>query len=709
MKKSKIIEGIVIMLFLFGSAHATAWYADPGSELRSIQKTRLVKIHIAEHSEVYKLNRFRITIVDAGDDFAQALVNDEEIAELRTAGYYVEILIDDYQAYMDEIFERGFYHTYEQVYEVLDSFVTNYPDICRLDTIGYSVQGRAIWAMRVTDNPHIEENDPEIRLKGNIHGNEHIGTEITLYFLRYLLTNYATDPQVQNLVDNREFWILPTLNPDGKVANTRSNANYVDLNRDYGYFWDGWGGSSAPCSQIETKVLVQHLEENNISLEFDYHSTSEQLYLVAYSWDYHEADPPDSQHIINLAQIYASFGNYVVMNGYDWYQICGTSGDYSIGTSGAFSYATENPWDVDSFEIDSICYEHRDALMDLCARAGWGINGIVKDSLSNTPLYARIEFVDPERVDIYTDPNLGDFHKMSEQGTYDLRVSANGHATKIIYNVDVLDTGSISLGDILLTPDSSYLYAFRPVLCRYRYHAEDSNTTRPRFALGPEDNIFFSLGPFGYVVLDMGPNSLIANGPGDDFTVYEGDDGTAEGYRVYASNSWDGAWVSCGDDTGTASFDLSTAGLSRARYIRIVDDGDASSGQYAGFDLDAIKFFSATGIEEGQITDAGPLTPNLTVSPNPFRHTTDIRYQPALPGGARPGIRDNSQKIGMKIYDAAGRLVKNLSVSCAYSLVPSVISWHGRDDQNRRLPSGVYFLKFEAGDYEETKKLLLIR
>ncbi|MGB3340887.1 MAG: hypothetical protein WBB37_05350, partial [bacterium] len=96
---------------------------------------RLVMIDLPDHDEVYRLRKFDITLIDAGQDFAKALVTDEKIAELENAGYKVTVLTEDYQAYMDEIFNRGFYHTYDQVYLVLDSFVTNYPSICRLDTI----------------------------------------------------------------------------------------------------------------------------------------------------------------------------------------------------------------------------------------------------------------------------------------------------------------------------------------------------------------------------------------------------------------------------------------------------------------------------------------------------------------------------------------------------------------------------------------------
>lgn len=664
---------------------------------------RLVEIELHDHDMIYTLNNYRLTIVDAGSDFARALVNDNEIAILRDDGYDVSILIEDYQAYKDGIFQRGFYHTYEQVYAVLDSFVTDYSSICRLDTIGLSVQGRPIWAMRLTDNPQIEENEPEIRLIGNIHGDEHIGTEITLCFMRYLLEYYATIPDVQALVNSNEIWILPTINPDGKVANTRRNANYVDLNRDYGYFWDGWGGSPGPSSQVESQVMMQHLEENNIGLEYNFHSAAQ---YVNYPWDYHPADPPDSQYIMDLSETYAALANLVAINGYDWYQTPGSLQDYTIGINGTLATTIETLEPSSSTAIDQICFANREALMEVCEYAAWGITGIVRDSLTDSLLYARIEFVDPERIDIYTDPLIGDFHKMIGPGTYktyNIRVSANGYAPKTINCVNVTPQGTTSIDDIFLIRDSTYHHAFKVVINRYADHAEQVNKTQPRYALGPADSLWFSLGQAGYIILDMGSNSSITDGPGDDFTVFEGDDGTDEGYQIYASNDWSGSWSSCGADTGTASFDLATAGISEARYLRIVDDGDMTGGQCAGFDLDAIHVGQPTGIARDQVLETAPLVRDFSVLPNPFRQITRITFQTTeVLSGRGPAVID----IG--IYDVAGRLVRNLSNVVNADDIYQV-SWNGNDDNGQQLPAGVYFAKASTDAAEQHEKIILLR
>ena len=576
----------------------------------SKRATKLIGIPVGCREDVFTLNDLGIDVDRGEGGFVRAIVNDEQIDVLRNAGFQADIIIDDYQRYMDEIFNSGFFHTYEQVSAVLETLVTQYPDLCRLDTIGYSVQGRAIWAVRVTDNVSIEEDEAEIRLRANMHGNEHIGTEITLYYLRYLLDNYGLDPRVQALIDKRELWLIPVQNPDGKVLNQRHNANHVDLNRDYGFFWNGWGGSTDPCSQPETGAMIHHFEENNISFEHDYHSWMYSSYLLLYPWDYHPADPPDSQYVIAIIQVYADSVSYPHSNGFDNTQLLGTSSDHVIGIGGAFSYASEHPDVPDSAQIDTICVEHRRALLDICERAGWGIEGVVKDSLTDSPLYARVEFIDPDRIAIYTDPTLGDFHKMAEAGTYDLKISVNGYASKVFTDIVVPDTGSISIGDVVLTPEPTFLYAFKPLFCRYANHAEDDNKTRPRSALGQEDELFFSLGRNGYAAFDMGQNSPIIDGPGDDFTVTEGDDGIEEGFAVYVSDDWEDSWYHCGSATGTASFDLETAGLTEARYVKIVDDDSEAGGPYSGYDLDAIRSLHGTVFVCGDVNGDGILTPS---------------------------------------------------------------------------------------------------
>jgi uncharacterized delta-60 repeat protein len=125
-----------------------------------------------------------------------------------------------------------------------------------------------------------------------------------------------------------------------------------------------------------------------------------------------------------------------------------------------------------------------------------------------------------------------------------------------------------------------------------------------------------------------------------------------------------------------------------------------SRGLEIGFDYATVKY-SCTGVEEIEIPPA-QMRATLTAFPNPFRHTTTIRYS----------IHDSGysmKNLSLSIYDASGRLVKYFNLGSSIENQVSSISWYGVDDANRKVESGVYFLRLEMGDFVATEKLLLVR
>ena len=102
----------------------------------------------------------------------------------------------------------------------------------------------------------------------------------------------------------------------------------------------------------------------------------------------------------------------------------------------------------------------------------------------------------------------------------------------------------------------------------------------------------------------------------------------------------------------------------------------------------------------------------LSVSPNPFRSSVNIRY---MIGGVNQHISGLAGGVSgyhrpeLKIYDATGRVVKSFNPGSSIEHQGSVVLWYGDDNTGRRLPGGVYFIEFTAGDYSVTEKLLLIR
>ncbi len=90
----------------------------------------------------------------------------------------------------------------------------------------------------------------------------------------------------------------------------------------------------------------------------------------------------------------------------------------------------------------------------------------------------------------------------------------------------------------------------------------------------------------------------------------------------------------------------------------------------------------------------------ITVYPNPFHSKTTIKFE----------IRDKFQSLNpLKVYDATGRLVRNLPIHSFTDSPIYQINWSGDDDFGRRLPAGIYFMRLQARNYIETEKVILLR
>ncbi|MEO0077145.1 MAG: M14 family zinc carboxypeptidase, partial [candidate division WOR-3 bacterium] len=510
-------------------------------------------------------------------------------------------------------------------------------------------------------------------LVGAHHGNEKISTEITLSFLKYLLENYATNQQVNYLVNNREIWIVPILNADGHVNNSRYNGAGVDINRDYGYMWQGEGNSPSPWSQLETRAILKHSQNNNISLEYEYHSTAS---YVNYVWDHMPIDPPDSAYIIQISQEYAdstygsSLTQLVKTNGYDWYYVRGSAQDAAFGIFGNIGTTIETQYPTTQAKVDSICLANRRALMAMITRAGWGISGIVRDSITQAPLFAMVKFISPKRWTVYTDKLIGDFHKMLPAGNYTFRVEANGYQPKTL-NVTVPANDVVEV-TIDLIPDSLSLNHVQKLIWVRRDRPDMVFRTITIDGLGIPDSNYYSLGPTGQIVLEADPP--IRNFPGNDFIVYEGD-ATPEYYTVAVSNDWRGTFYSYGSVSGTQAFDLAAVGMDSVRYLKIVNAGGGSSSDpYAGFDLDGISYRQNPLSFIKENTNQLLANTIFQIYPNPAKTHLNIK------------LASNSQRLIspiFTIYDIVGNVVKKLTLNnnpnCYWKL----------DISN--LPAGVYF------------------
>ena len=104
------------------------------------------------------------------------------------------------------------------------------------------------------------------------------------------------------------------------------------------------------------------------------------------------------------------------------------------------------------------------------------------------------------------------------------------------------------------------------------------------------------------------------------------------------------------------------------------------------------------GIEETNVLSLIPIRTLLNVLyPNPGMRLMSIRYQVA-----------HLADLSLCVYDAAGRLVRTIvDGACEPGYYTQV--WDAKDDMNRKVPAGVYFVRFQTGDYQRTEKAILLR
>jgi hypothetical protein len=271
------------------------------------------------------------------------------------------------------------YHSYDETVTELNQIAVDHPSITKLTSIGKSYEGRDIWAMKVSDNPDIEEDEPEIFYNGNHHAREWLTIDVCLYILNHLTDNYGTDITITGIVDNRQIWVIPCVNPDGRVydsteddpanhrhqplgwrKNRRDNGDGyygVDLNRNYGYMWGGAGANDVTSSTLyrgpeafsenETRAVRDFVRQHDFVFAISYHSYG-QLILYPWGYTYNESEDDDLFQAVgdDMAALITNnaasgYPGYTVQQGSDLYMTSGTDDDWLYGEMGIYAFCVE--------------------------------------------------------------------------------------------------------------------------------------------------------------------------------------------------------------------------------------------------------------------------------------------------------------------------------------------------------------------------------
>ncbi len=460
-----------ILLFILPLLFAFSGYA---------QET-IIEFEVKSQKELNKVSK--IVSIDHGvtGNTIRAYANPQELEMMKKLGYTYKVLphpsVGKSLTMANTLAEMANWDRYptHQVYqEMMHKFATDHPDICRIDTLGTSVQGRAVLVLKISDNPDANENEPEFYYTGQMHGDELVGSIMLLRLIDHLLNNYGSIPRVTNLVNNYEIWINPLSNPDGAyrggdntVSNaTRSNANNVDLNRNFPS-----PTNPTPSDQDEPEVQMQiaFADAHHFVLSSNLHNGVE---VVNYPWDSwlsSENKHADHNWWKHVSRNYAdtvhnySPSSYMdardngITHGGDWYIITGSRQD----NMGYFKHCREftlelsNTKMLDSEDLPAHWNYNRSALMGYIEECLYGFNGTVSNT-SGDPLDAKIEIIghDKDNSEVYTDPENGDYYRPIEPGTYNVRYSSFGYISQE-HEITVSDWETTVIKNVVLTQAAS--------------------------------------------------------------------------------------------------------------------------------------------------------------------------------------------------------------------------------------------------------------
>ncbi|MCU0372106.1 MAG: T9SS type A sorting domain-containing protein [Ignavibacteria bacterium] len=402
MKKSVLLAILALIVF---SVNVFSQYSNVQ------EKYSQVRINFTSDFDIQRMAAAGL-FLDHGSrkgNYFETWLSESEIAMLKNSGVPFQILIDDWMSYYNTAMRKGVYvnnnvsltdayditHSiygtmgghlkWEEAIAKLDSMRLQYPNLISVKfSYGNSYENRPLWTVRVTKNPDAPTGRPEIWLNGVTHAREPMGMMNVFYYLYWLFENYNIDPVATYILNNREIYFTPFINPDGYYYNQTTNPGGggmwrknrqpyggsigTDCNRNFGTynFWNSTnGGSSAtpssdtyrgpyPFSSKEDSLWKVFVNSRNFKTSLDYH-THGNLLIKPYAWCDPTPTPDDA--IFNemgaecTVQNHYLFGtpyqtvNYYVRGGdLDWMYSTDSTGHSShiytmtpeIGNTGVF-------------------------------------------------------------------------------------------------------------------------------------------------------------------------------------------------------------------------------------------------------------------------------------------------------------------------------------------------------------------------------------
>jgi len=581
------------------------------------------------------------------------------------------------------------YHTYQQILNDLTILRNTFPEVVKLDTMGYSnLDHVPLIRLKISDNANFDEDEPSVLLCASAHADEVLGPEVILTFATDIIRRYSSqDTQAIRFINSTEIYCIPFINPEGRLVveggdlywrknKSDNNGNGlfdyydgVDNNRNYDLFWQydpttdpanpEYKGPS-PLSESENRAMAALVNKYKPIIAVDFHSPATgQGNIVYYPWSL-GSPGADINMIYGIGSVYCSrirtyWGNtFDISNA----SVRGDLRTYLFGQLGTVNFTVEladttieNPDRVDTTvarQLPGIYY--------LLGRAlGPAITGVIKDSVTLEPLEAEVQVVG--RTSSYIRPRYsrldnGRYYRILEPGTYTLRFIKTDYLTRQITGVQIGATSPV-VTDVLLSPIHP-----RPPAPRLLY---------------PEQNNSFNTGIFAF----GWTNPPLYN----KFRL-----------EIAADSSF--AVMVFSDSTLLVSYYRLTSSLDIGHYYWRVKAGNNNGwGPYSPIWDFFVQSQNAAG-DKPNLPSEYYLYQNY---PNPFNSTTTITFD--LP---------KQSPVELSCYDITGALVTRLE-SKILAAGHHIYKWDGSDNQGLPIASGIYFCKLKAGEYGAITKMIVLK
>jgi len=387
------------------------------------------------------------------------LIDEHDYNHLKSLGFDIDVMnTKGVSASPDEEYKNP-----KEIQELLENFNAKYPQLTKLVSIGKSLEGRDIWAIKITEEAHLDDPSKPVVLFNSMHHAREIMTpEISIDIIEYLLENSSSNSEVKEWLATTVIWVMPMFNVDGNNKmwnddkywrkNTR-NGYGVDLNRNYPSGWGSCNGSSGsmssqtyrgpePASEPETLAMMNFIENTRPVFDISYHSYSE---LVIYPYGCEDQRT-------QTKEVVEKIGKHI-----------GKAVDYKAGTAWELLYNADGgdiDWMYEAYQVIPFVLEvnsrwagfhpdysrWRDKTVER-NRVGWqylikrahqsGIRGLVTNngvamSDFKVKVYKKSLLRKRSLFQNYNGQKNGVFHIVLNPGQYELEIIANDKVLKTI-------------------------------------------------------------------------------------------------------------------------------------------------------------------------------------------------------------------------------------------------------------------------------------